>query len=203
MPRGRLDGRGPCYAYLDPASGRKQARRPGARSALIVACWALPAYLHVRYAWAQRASTSEITEQIFLIHATFHPIEIAIETAGQQYLLYSHLIDEGLRRGVRLPLAEGRQFTEEAKDQRIQEALQPLMMQGRFVIQQHHVSLKQELEDFPRGSTKDLLDAAAGCVSRMPKPQPRLAHQDSRQAIRDYLARARVPLHAQEQWERA
>src|SRR5712691_142099 len=96
--RGRLDHRGPSYAYLDPASGRKQAKRPGARSALIVACIAPPAFVHVRYAWAARASTTEITEQLFLIHSLYSPVQMAIETAGQQYLLYSHLVDEALRR---------------------------------------------------------------------------------------------------------
>src|SRR5262245_1836109 len=97
---------------FDPASGRKQARRPGARTALIVACHAPPAFIQVRYAWAERASTTEIATQIFLVNDLFRLVQIAIETAGQQYLLYSHLVDEGLRRGIRLPLVEGKQYTE-------------------------------------------------------------------------------------------
>jgi hypothetical protein len=190
IPTERL---GKPYAYLDPASGRKQAKRPGARSALIVACSAPPAYVLVLHAWADRASTSELTEQIFFVHSTFRPVQIAIETAGQQYLLYSHVTDEALRRGIRLPLVEGRQFTEDAKDQRIKEAIEPLTTQGRLCVQSHHILLRQELTDYPRGATKDLLDALAGCVSLIPKPQPILGAQDTKQAVLDYLGRARVP----------
>lgn len=202
MPRGRLDHRGPSYAYLDPASGRKQARRPGARSALIVCCLAPPAFIHVQYAWAQRASTTELTEQLFFVQAQFRPIQMAIETAGQQYLLYSHVMDEGVRRGIRLPLVEGTQFTEDAKDERIHNTLQPLIAQGRLCVQSHQIDLRQELTDYPRGATKDLLDALAGCVSLMPKPRAVLGVQDSRAAILEYLDRARVPVHEQSRWAR-
>src|SRR5437773_7922713 len=132
MPQIARESLGRSYAYLDPASGRKQARRPGARSALVVICHAPPAFVFVQHVWAARASTTEITEHIFSMHAMFGPVQIAIETAGQQYLLYSHLVDEGLRRGIRLPLIEGRQYTEDAKDARISEALQPLIAQGRL-----------------------------------------------------------------------
>jgi len=125
---------------------------------------------------------------------------MAIETAGQQYLLYSHLVDEALRRGVRLPLVEGKQFTEDAKDERIKDTIQPLTAQGRLCIQSYQVELRQELTDFPKGATKDLLDALAGAISLMPKPQPIRAGQDSKQAVRDYLARARVPLSQRERW---
>lgn len=195
MPKVSLASIPRPYAYLDPASGRKQAKRPGARSAIIVASHIPPAYVWVRHAWAARASTTEITEEVFNVWAIFQPVQIAIETAGQQYLLYSHIMDEAIRRGIRLPLVEGRQYTEDAKDARIAETVQPLTAQGRLCVQSHHIHLRDELADFPRGATKDLLDALAGCLSIMPKPQPVLGAHDEHQAIRDYLARAHVPLH--------
>ena len=190
MPNVAQDHWGRPYAYLDPASGRKEAKRPGARSALIVACHCPPAFVLILHAWAARASTTEITQEIFHIHTIFRPVQIAVETAGQQYLLYSHLIDEAMRQGIKLPLVEGKQYTEDAKDARITESIQPLTVQGRLCIQSHHTLLRDELADYPRGATKDLLDALAGCLSIMPKPQPILGHQDSRQAVLDYLARA-------------
>jgi len=202
MPQIKLEALGRPYAYLDPASGRKQARRPGARSALVVVCHAPPAFVYLHYVWAARASTTEITEQVFFVHATFSPVQIAIETAGQQYLLYSHLVDESLRRGIRVPLVEGKQYSEDAKDARISESLQPLIAQGRLVIQSHQLEAKQELTDYPRGATKDILDALAGAISIMPKPQAVLGHQDPRQAVLEYLARAHVPLHIRERFER-
>ena len=178
---------------FDPASGRKKSKNKNARSALIVACAAPPAYIFVLHAWAARASTTEITEQIFLVNALYHPVEIAIETAGQQYLLYSHLVDEAQRRGIRLPVVEGKEYTEDAKDARITSAIQPLMAQGRLCIQAHQTDLREEAVDFPRGSTKDLLDALSGCVGRIPKPQPVKSSHDNLTAISNYLVRARVP----------
>lgn len=190
MPHVPQEHWGRPYAYLDPASGRKNARRPGARSAFIVACHCPPAFILVLHAWAARASTTEITQEVFSTWALFKPVQIALETAGQQYLLYSHILDEALRKGLKLPLVEGKQYTEDAKDARIVESIQPLVMQGRLCIQSHHIMLRDELADYPRGATKDLLDALAGCVSIMPKPQPLLGAQDSRQAVLDYLTRA-------------
>lgn len=193
---------GKCYAYLDPASGRKQAKRIGARTALVVTCYAPPALVLILHTWAARASTTEITEQVFLVYQLFRPVQIAIETAGQQYLLYSHITDEALRRGIRLPLIEGKAYTEDAKDERIKDSIQPLHQQGRLCIQSHQLELRQELMDFPKGMTKDVLDALAGCISLMPKPQPVKAGQDSRQAILDYLRRSGMPNAERERWER-
>lgn len=190
MPTIKREIVGRAYAYLDPASGRKKAKNPNARTAMIVACQAPPAYMCVLHAWAARASTTEITEEIFRVNELFRPEVIAIETAGQQYLLYSHVADEALRRGVRLPLIEGKQYTEDAKDARITDTVQPLIMQGRLCIQAYQLELRSELVDFPRGATKDLLDALAGCASLMPKPTPLKAQHDARSAILDYLARA-------------
>ena len=190
MPNVPQEHWGRPYSYLDPASGRKNARRPGARSALIVACHCPPAFVLILHAWAARASTTEIPQEVFNAHAQFRPVQIALETAGQQYLLYSHILDEALRKGLKLPLVEGKQYTEDAKDARIVESIQPLVMQGRLCIQSHHTMLRDELADYPRGATKDLLDALAGCISIMPKPQPILGAQDSKQAVLDYLTRA-------------
>lgn len=200
MPRIKMDQLPRPYAYLDPASGRKVAKRPNARSALVVACYFPPAVVLVLYAWAARASTTELTEQLFFVNQTYRPVQLAIETAGQQYLLYSHVTDEALRRGIRLPLVEGKQYTEDAKDQRIKDAVQPLLVQGRLAVQSHQLDLRQELTDYPRGATKDILDALAGCVSLMPKPQAVMHVQDSKQAILDYLRRANVPVHLRERY---
>ena len=190
MPQVNMESCGRPYCYIDPASGRKSAKRPGARTAIIVACHAPPAFILVLHAWAARASTTEITQEVFNVYAQFRPIQIGLETAGQQYLLYSHILDEALRKGLKLPLVEGKQYTEDAKDARIVESIQPLVMQGRLCIQSHHTMLRDELADYPRGATKDLLDALAGCISVIPKPQPLLGAQDSRQAVLDYLARS-------------
>jgi len=200
VPEGKLELRGPCYGYLDPASGRKQSRRGRARSALIVACHAPPAYIHVRYAWAERASTTELTDQLFQVYATYHPVQMAIETAGQQYLLYSHVMDEATRRGIRLPLTEGTQYTDDAKDARIREAIQPLIAQGRLCVMSHMRALTNELTDFPSGATMDLLDALAGCLSLMPRPQTIHHVNDTRGAILTYLDRARAPEHVKDRW---
>jgi hypothetical protein len=186
---------------FDPASGRKEAKRPGARSALVVAGACPPAMVLIWYVWAARASTTEITEQIFFVFERFHPVQIALETAGQQYLLYSHVMDEAIRRGIRLPLIEGKQYTEEAKDERIKDTLQPLQVQGRLCIHPYHIQFRDEYADFPRGATKDTLDAAAGCISLIPKPQPVLLGQDNRQAVLDYLARAHVGPRERAQYE--
>ena len=203
MPEGLLSTLPRPYCYVDPASGRKEAKRPGARTAIIVAGSCPPAMILVWHTWAERASTTDITAQIFLVNELFHPVQIAIETAGQQYLLYSHVIDEGVRRGIRLPLVEGKQYTEDAKDARIKETIQPLSAQGRLCFQSHQTMLRDELADFPLGATKDLLDALAGCISLIPKPQPVLAAQENRQAVLDYLARAHVGPRERAEYEQS
>lgn len=180
------------YAYLDPASGRKKTKNKNARSAMIVACFAPPAYILVLHAWAARASTTEITEQIFHVNDLYNPAEIAIETAGQQYLLYSHVVDEAIRRGIRLPVVEGKEYTEDAKDARITATIQPLNIQGRLCIQGHQTALREEITDYPRGATKDLLDALSGCINRIPKPVALHTPYNPERAAEEYLIRAHV-----------
>lgn len=203
MPEGFLSTLPHPFCYVDPASGREETRRPGARTAIVVAGYCPPAMILVYHAWAARASTTTITEEIFNVWQLFHPTQIAIESAGQQYLLFSHVLDEAQRRGIRMPLMEGKQYTEDAKDARIKEAIQPLSAQGRLCFQSHHTLLRDELADFPRGATKDLLDALAGCISLIPKPQPVLTAQSNRQAVLDYLARAHVDPRERARYEAA
>ena len=190
MPIIPIDQLGPAYCYLDPASGRKETKNTNARTAIVVACHAPPAFILTLYIWAERASTTDITNQIFFINQQFRPAKIAIETAGQQYLLFSTIQDEAIRRGIKLPLVEGTQYTDSAKIERITNALDPLTKQGRLCILSHQTNLKEELIDFPRGATKDILDALSGVISIMPKPQTHHQATSSRQAVLDYLHRS-------------
>lgn len=187
MPTIRKDLCGQPYAYLDPASGRKRAKNANARTAIVVMRFVPPAYYFSLFVWAARASTTEITEQVFSINSLFRPRAFGVEVAGQQYLLYSHLEDEARRRGIFLPLVEGKEYTDGAKDDRIRDTIQPLVIQGRFVVQTFQRDLRDELTTFPTGATKDIIDAASSCINMMPKPTPLRAKLDNRQAILDYL----------------
>lgn len=181
-----------CYAYLDPASGTTEQKKSSqARSAIAVIALDTMARCYLRYCWAERVPPDQILEKVIEVQLTFHPQIFGIESTAQQ-TLFAGLVDhECLKRGVTINIFydKGR-IAHTSKNERIRNAIQPLVKAGRFFLLEDGSQLKaeQEIKTFPSGLTMDIVDACAGAINLIPPRRLHLHKQHAKltQAIRNY-----------------
>lgn len=180
------------YAFLDPAGGSTQQKKSNqARTAIICVAANQTGHVFVLHAWAGRISPTEIMERCFECIQLWHPRVFGVEASAQQSLFAGVLAEEALKRGYDLPLELVHQPPQLHKDERIRAAVQPMARAGRLFIQPHHHELNKELQTFPTGMTKDLVDALASAINLIP-PRLLAARQSSSSldaAKADYMQR--------------
>lgn len=159
------------YAFLDPAGGKRQqvVKKTRARSAIIVVGADHLQRMFVLYAWAQRASTPEIIEKVFEVQDQFQPRRFGCEANAQQSLFSDALRYVAKTEARALNLVPVVQDTKITKEFRIRSILQPVIANGRLLLQPNQHELRTEILAFPTGMTVDLVDALASAVALVPR----------------------------------
>jgi len=181
-------------AFLDPASGRAaRLKRVASRSAIVVIGADALGRVFVLHQWAARVSTQRLVDTLFLLNEQYHPRAFGCESNALQCLFTDCLELISRTKQTRLPLVPVQQPTKIDKDYRIRTSLQPVIGYGRLFLQPQHHELRSELEAFPQGQTKDLVDALASAV-RLLKPISLRHERDSkRDALATYLRKTGAP----------
>lgn len=110
-------------------------------------------------ALAKKPSVAELVDTTYKLFFSYRPRTVYIELFAMQKILAHVFEEEAKKRKVYLPIRElPMRFTKDQKDQRIR-SMQPYLNSGQVFIAQDMYDFKQELEHFPFGKTKDLLDA--------------------------------------------
>lgn len=120
--------------------------------------------------WAKRAGTQEIVEMLLNFCERWNPLIAAYEDVAQQSLLWDPILQASLTRGITVPLTGVKVRTTVDKNWRIRSILQPLIGQGRLMVQAQHRDLIAEITQFPMSNLKDLIDALAGACSLIRPP---------------------------------
>lgn len=177
------------YAFLDPAGNPKKAalKRVRARSAIVVAGTDYLERIFVLYAWADRASTPAILEKIFEVNERFHPRRFGCEANAMQSLFAEAVRYVAKDKGKSLPLVAVQQPTKITKEFRIRSILQPVVGNGRLLLQPNQHELRAEITAFPTGMTVDLVDALASCVALIPKVTRKELDNRAETSVRQYL----------------
>gem|GEM_PF-4907047 len=127
-------------------------------------------------------------------HVTlWDPIQVGIEEIGFQQM-YRHAADERLRDGGKYIPWKALKPSHRAKEYRI-ERLEPLARMGRIHVQRQHQFVLEEFLRYPRGRTRDVIDALAyqpeiAYRGKKPKPKDR-APTDAEIAKRAFEANLR------------
>ena len=181
-------------AFLDPASSKKeQTKKMTARSAIVVVGQDPEFRVYVLYAWAARVPVPELVEKMFEVNRAFTPRIFGGESDALQTLFQDAVKMIAEDRGERLPLKGVPHSTRIDKDFRIKSVLQPVIAEGRLILQEHQHELIQELEGFPVFATKDVVDALASAIHELPqKPLQRQKHQEA-EALAEYLRQTGAP----------
>lgn len=171
------------YGFLDPAAGkqgRDQLRKELARSAIVVVTQDSMQRVFVLEAWAKRCPTQELVREMMRVNKEWGLKSFGVEANAMQSL-FVDTVEMILReKGEKIPLRAIYQNTRVDKMFRIRTALQPLLGQGRLILGEEQMELRNELKAFPRGQTVDLVDALASAVGMLPDvPQEEAVNQQA------------------------
>lgn len=157
-------------SFLDPHSGKKTKIHAGlARAAIVDVARDKWNRIFVLDAWADRAKTDEIIEQIINHYYRWHPGTFGIDGTAQQNLFVDTVRTILRLRGQGQIHIEGYPApTHIDKMYRIRTVIQPVIAEHRLFIRDDLIELRTELAAFPTGSTCDLVDALAGAISMFP-----------------------------------
>ena len=182
-------------SFLDPAGGKENKQRLKARSAIVTVSADAASRYFVRHAWAERCSTDRLFDKIYEINARYNPDIFGIEGNAQQGLFADSVIKDARERGIQIPISVVVHSTAMNKDFRIRTYLQPPVQQGRFfVCEDNQEELMDEILSFPMSSVKDLIDAAASCISMIPKPKTAKSRSAEAEAHLKYLRDSGAPM---------
>ena len=161
--------------FADPAGPKKTAgrqaelKRVKARMAVVAAGLTPLGHIVILDAWAERATTIGFIDTLYAFWKRWSPSRLGIEEAAQQGL-FIEAFDYITRitKGQRLPIVGIPVPNNQEKDYRIRTALQPIMSEGRLIVNASHIELVSEIRNFPRSPLRDLLDCIAGAVKMLP-----------------------------------
>lgn len=188
-------------AFVDPAGGKKKARKRSSRSADVVLGCDPEGRLFVLHAWAGRVPTTTHTDKIFALVERWHPRVIGIDSSAMQSLYSDSLTREARQRGRRLPLLPV--VMQGDKDERIRTAIEPALAEGRLFIRDDQKDLRLELEAFPGGMTLDLCDALGEAIKLAPKRAGKIVRREEGAAWLQYLRESGAPPSYVQQCERS
>lgn len=186
----------PRYMWLDPASGKVDARLRSvrARSAIVVIGTTLDEKVWVLDAWGKRSGTQEMVQTFVQMCIKWSPVVASYEDMGQQSLLWDPILQEADRRNVSIPLSGNKVKTSVEKNWRIRSILQPLIGHGRLMIANHLLELKTEITQFPMSNLKDMIDALAGACSLVPPPKSKSRVDGESRALARWLRESGLPV---------
>lgn len=185
------------YAFCDPAAGkdaRNKKRR--ARQCIVVGMrdwlerWFFP------YIWAGHLTASDFKDKILDTQETWEPRRFGIEANGMQVLFGSLVREEAKLRFGRIKIIPIYQPTNVEKNFRIRTGIEPVILQGRFFLQEGELEARAELQGFPTAQTKDIVDAMETCMSRVAPKRPRKRVEDTEtEDYARYLRNSGMPGH--------
>lgn len=180
-------------AFLDPASGKTQTRRQSARSAIGVIGQDDQQRVFVLYAWAGRVPVPGLVEKMFEVNKLFKPRVFGGEADALQILFQEAVRMIAHDRNEQLPLLPVQHSTKIEKDFRIRTTLQPVIAEGRLILQESQHELLAELEGFPAYPTKDLVDMLASAIDLLPNKPMQKERDSNNEALATYLRKTGAP----------
>jgi predicted phage terminase large subunit-like protein len=184
------------YAFCDPAGGKRgEIKKIRARSAIVV-IGIDPALgrIFTLDAWASRATTDHLIDQIAKKNAQWRPRIFGIEANAMQSLFADALRREFRHRGLHVPILPVQQSTKVDKIFRIRSLLQPLLQRGLLFVHPTMHELLVELRGFPTHNTVDIVDALASAIALAPQRTARQAQQEENSAYINYLRDTGAPM---------
>jgi len=153
------------FGFVDPGgfSTKTISKKGGSRSAVLIGGQPRGSFKKfVTYTWCGQFKEPKVfLDEIFKAHASMNPYLWRQEIYGQQDYILKDIKSEAQVRKVPLRIIElESDVSKDAKDSRIQALIKP-MFNGEIYVHESMRELISEINDYPGGMTKDLLDLLA------------------------------------------
>lgn len=153
------------YGFVDPGgfSTKTVSKKGGSRSAVLIGGQPRGEWKKfVLYTWCGQFKEPKVfLDEIFKAHAKMNPYLWRQEIYGQQDYILQDIKAEAKTRKTPLRIIElESDVRRDAKDERIQALIKP-MFNGEIYLHESMRELISEINDYPGGMTKDLLDLLA------------------------------------------
>lgn len=187
------------YAYADLAAGkdaRGRTRKKRSRQCIVVGArdWLMRWFW--LYVWAGKLTASDFKEKILTAQEDYEPRKFGLEANGMQVLFGSLVREEAEERFGRIKMVPVYQPTNVNKTYRISTGIEPVILQGRFFLQDKEVDARVELQGHPTAQTEDIVDAMETCMNRVaPKRVVKEANDREKDEFAKYLRASGLPAH--------
>lgn len=157
------------FAYIDPAISEADSAD---YTGIVIIAVDKEQNWYVRHAKRYRMNPTELINTLFKIHEQYKTNMIGVENVAFQRAIIHFAHEEMKRRGKSIPVTGVNLGTERTKEMRIL-SLVPRFENGTILLTQGLEDLLKELDEFPRGSHDDVLDALASIESIVSYPVER------------------------------
>lgn len=145
------------YTSCDPAISKEKT---GCKAVITTCGWDSKGDCYLLDVFAKKGTQpGELLDEFFRQYGTWNPLSVGIEEIGFQELYQWNAERISKERNVYLPWFELKP-SGRIKDQRISR-LEPLCRQKKFFYQSHQQDVVAEFLRWPRGKSKDIIDALA------------------------------------------
>lgn len=188
-----------CYAFADLAAGkdaRTRSKYRRARQCIVVGArdWLLRWFWI--YVWAGRLTASDFKDRILSVQDEYEPRRFGLEANGMQVLFGSLVREEAKHRFGTIKMVPIYQSTKVDKNYRIRTGIEPVILQGRFFLQDKEIEARTELQGFPTAHTKDIIDSVETCMNQVaPKRVLAAANAEEKDEYAAYLRASGMPAH--------
>lgn len=168
---------------VDPNSGSKTAEDEAAISAVAMAP---DEKVFVLESFHGRPTPSEFIDRLFEMAKKWRPRVIGIEKAGQQNT--RHYFEKKMHKERVLFRVEDLKPENKDKDERIRNALEPLISSRKFFVLPGSKALREQVKHFPNLDLKDVIDSVAYSIRLLKRPLDFEQHKRNRDAAKMILA---------------
>lgn len=149
------------FAFVDPAISEADTAD---YTGIVVVSVDKDQTWYVRLAKRYRLNPTQLIDMFFKIHERFKCHTIGVENVAFQRAIVHFAHEEMKRRGKMIPVTGVNLGTDRTKEMRIL-SLVPRFEMGSILLTEGLEDLQRELDEFPRGSHDDVLDALSGLES--------------------------------------
>lgn len=181
------------YGFVDPAGGKSRLSKVRSRQAIVLIGVDHLVRIFALYAWAGRLSTSKFRDKIIKEYEQWKPRRMGIESNGTQVLFGDLVVEKARETHEKIKLMPIPAPQSVDKIFKIRTTLEPIINDGRLFIPEEMIELRSEIQSFPTGRFKDLVDTLASAIMLIPRRAPVEVHNAEIDAYADYLRRTGAP----------
>jgi len=181
------------FGFADPASAKGRLAKVRSRQTCIIIGVDYLVRIFVLYAWAGHIQTSRYRDKIISVYDEWRPKKMGIEANGMQVCFGDLVVEKAKEMLGKIRLIPIPSPTKVEKNFKIRTTIQPIVDDGRLFVPEDMIELRSELQSFPTGRFKDLVDTLAMAIMLIPRRTTQEGHDSEIEGLAKYLRDSGAP----------